>query len=180
MSVLSIPDAVAGFLLLFFAPGYALTRALFPEWRLRPPSALRRLVETLTLSFVLSVVLTVIVGYALLSWAPGGFQAFWSDPVLEGFLFAITLVGLGAAAVRGAFAKEPPAPPSDEPGSGEEGAWALSLELERLHREERRILHALRTPKQSASEADALRERLKEVQARRTDLARRREAEYAQ
>jgi hypothetical protein len=147
---------------------------------LRRPSALRRLVETLTLSFLLSIVLTVLVGYVLLSVAPGGFQAFWTDPVLEAALFAITVVGLGVAVARGAFSKEMPSRPGPEARPGEEGAWELSLELDRLHQEERRLLHALRTPKRSPAETEALRERLHEVQAKRTDLVRRREAEYAE
>jgi Protein of unknown function (DUF1616) len=181
MSVLSVPETIAGLFLVFFAPGYAVTRALFPEWRLRGPTALRRLVETLTLSFVLSVVLTVLVGYLLLALAPGGFQAFWSDPVLELSLFGVTVAGLIAATARGAFARHPPAvrPGPDVP-SGEEGAWELSLELDRLRREERKLLHALRAPKASPAETGTLQEKLRQVRERATDLARRREADYGE
>jgi uncharacterized membrane protein len=180
MSLLSVPEALAGLLLVFFVPGYALTRAVFPEWRLRPPHTLRVLVETLTLSFVLSLVLTVLVGYLLLSVAPGGFRAFWSDPVLEGALFALAVAALGIAAARGAFAKVAPAAPPKEDRPGEEGAWELSRELDRLQREERRLRHDLRVSSGTPTETAALRERLREVQAQTTDLARRREAEYAQ
>jgi Protein of unknown function (DUF1616) len=181
MSLATILETVAGLLLVFFVPGYALCRATFPEWRLRGPGALRRLVETLTVSFVLNIVLTVLVGYALLSLAPGGFQAFWTDPVLEACLLGVAGAGFVAAAFRGAFSREVPRPrPEARPPSGEEGAWELTLELERLRREERRIRHALRVPKGSVADEEALRARLREVEAQSTDLARRREAEYAE
>jgi len=89
MTILSVVEGVAGGLLLFFVPGYALTKAVFPEWRVRGRNAGRRLVEVVTLSFVTSIGLTVVVGFGLLDLAPGGFSAAWSDPLLEAALAAV-------------------------------------------------------------------------------------------
>ena len=179
MTVPSYPEVVVGFLLIFFVPGYALTKATFPEWRVRGPDGLLRLLETVTLSFVLSIVLTVLVGYGLLAAAPGGFQAYWTDPLLEAALAAVAAVGFAVAWLRGGFARSaPPAPPSEAP-FGETGAWQLSRELERLAREERRIRHQLRVHGGDPAEASRLREELARVDGERSELQRRREAEYA-
>ncbi|MGA8543006.1 MAG: DUF1616 domain-containing protein [Thermoplasmata archaeon] len=179
MAGADIPEAIAGLLLLFFLPGYTLTKATFPEWRLRGREALLRFLETITLAFVLSVVLTVLAGSALLAANPGGFQAYWTDPVLEALLAAIALVGFGVGWFRGAYRREPPSAPVRETGQGEEGAWELSRELDELRREERRIAHALRIGAQSASEEARLREELAHLRARRDELREQREAEYA-
>lgn len=177
MMVGEVFEAVAGILLVFLVPGYALTRAIFPEWRIEGFAATRRLLEMLTLSFVLSVVLTVLVGYLLLAAAPGGFQAYWNAPVLEAILAAVTLVGLVVAVVRGAFARTPPIPSLD-PSGGEEGAWELMRRLDQLGREERRLQHALRA--QGGSESAYLRSQLEEIRAESAKLRRAREAEYAE
>ena len=171
-------EAVLGGLLLFFVPGYAVTKAVFPEWRVRGPDGARRLVEVVTLSFVTSIGLTVLVGYGLLSLAPGGFAAAWSDPVLEAVLAAVALVAAVVAVLRGAFARTPPAPRPTEGGAGEEGAWELSRELERLGRDERRIQHALRTAARSPTEVDRLTKELEDVRAQREALRRAREDQY--
>jgi len=176
----SYPEAFAGLLLVFFVPGYALTRATFPEWRIRGRVALLRFLETVTLSFVLSVVLTVLVGSALLATNPGGFQAYWSDPVLEAVLTAVALAGFLVAWRRGAFSKTPPSVvprPSDD--VGEEGAWELTRELEELNREERRLRHALRTRASDANESAQIRTDLERLRARREEIREQREAEYA-
>jgi uncharacterized membrane protein len=108
----SLLEIVAGVLLVFVVPGYAITKATFPEWRLRGPEALLRAVEIGTLSLVLSVTVTILVGFVL-GAAPGNyFQASWSDPLLEALLAAITGVALAAAVLRGAFRRVPPAAPS--------------------------------------------------------------------
>ncbi len=180
MSGANIPEALAGFLLLFFVPGYALTKALFPEWRLRGADWIRRAVEIGTLSFVLSVVLTVLVGYGLLAAAPGGFQAYWSDPVLEAILAGIAAIGLAAAWGRGAFARTPPAGPRPEGPPPEDGAWDLSRELDRLEAEARRVRHRLRTEVRDPAERDRLTARLEEIRSETLEIARRREAEYAE
>jgi hypothetical protein len=171
-------EATVGALLLFFVPGFFTTRALFPEWRLRGTAALRRLVETLTLSFVLSVTWTVLVGYLLLAASPGGFQAYWTDPVLEGVLAGISATAFGAGVLRGAFRREAATPPIAEPDLGGSDAWELSRELDRLAKEERRLRHALRSSRGSTEELE-IRERLTRVEADADTLRRRREAEYA-
>lgn len=176
------PDAfeiVAGFLLIFFVPGYALTKALFPEWRIRGAAALRRVTEVVTLSFVLSIVLTVLVGYFELTFAPGGFGAYWTDPVLEVSLFAVALVAFVLGLARGAYRTVPPVRAPSPLPKGEEGAFELTRQLDRVGREERRIRHALRVAPPAAAERDRLRSRLEELEREGAELERRREAEYA-
>lgn len=179
MTVLSAFEAVVGGLLVFFVPGFFVTRALFPEWEFHGRGALTRLVETVTLSFVLSVVLAVLVGYILLTAAPGGFQAFWSDPVLEAALAGVAVVAFGAGVVRHGFGRGTPARARVEPDPGGSGAWELSRELDRLAREERRLKRALATTRGSEEERE-VRERLEKVRTETEELRRRREAEYAE
>lgn len=179
MSLASDLEAIAGFLLVFIIPGFCLAKAVFPEWRFRGPSGLRRVVELGTLSFVLSVVLTVLVGYVLLSFAPGGFQAYWSDPVLETILAAISAVALVFAWVRGSF-RRMPLVPTAPPTPSEEGAWELTRDLDRLGREERRLRHRLRVGVEDPTERDRMNNRLEEIRQECEELARRREAQYAQ
>jgi hypothetical protein len=176
MSVVSLAEAVVGGLLLFFVPGYAVTKALFPEWRVRGPEGARRLLETMTLSFVASIGLTVLVGFGILDLAPGGFSAAWSDPILEGALALVAGVAFIASVVRGAWSREPPRAPTPSP---EEGAWELSRELERLGRDERRLQHALRVARGSTAEEARLSAELESVKAERDALRRKREEEYA-
>ena len=178
MAVASFPEAAAGLLLVFFLPGFALTMATFPEWRVRGPDGLLRLLEIGTLSVVLSVVLTVLAGYVLLAAAPGGFQAYWSAPVLEALLAAIAAIGFAVGAVRGAYSRVPPRPTVPEE-AGEVGAWELLRELERLGREERRLTHQLRVAGAQTPEGARLRAELDAVAEERATLQRRREAEYA-
>jgi hypothetical protein len=170
-------EIVVGILLLFFAPGYFVTKATFPEWRVRGEDALVRAIEIGTLSFVLSVALTVLVGYALLVGGPQGFQAAWSDPVLEAILFAIAIVAFGVGAARGAYRAIPPVRAST-PAPGEEGPFELARELTRLDREEKRLSRELDRAGTTGLQAD-LERQLGAVRARRTELQRRREAEYA-
>lgn len=171
-------EIVVGVLLLFFVPGYALTKATFPEWRIRGGVAVLRLVEVATLSFVTSVALTVLTGYLLLAAIPGGFQAYWSDPILEAILAAVASVGLVVGWVRGAFAREPPRPVSPEPVD-EGGTWPLVQRLETLRREERRLRHGLRRAASDSPEARRLRDELEQVQDASTSLRADREEEYA-
>jgi len=179
MTIVSVAEGLAGGLLLFFVPGYAVTKALFPEWRVRGPEGGRRFLEIVTLSFVTSVGLTVVVGFGVLDLAPGGFAATWSDPVLEGALAAVALVALVAAFFRGAFARTPPRASRATETSREEGAWELSRELERLGRDERRLQHALRVASGSPTETGRLTAELDSVRAEREALRRKREDEYA-
>jgi hypothetical protein len=174
-------ETVAGFLLVFFVPGYAVTKALFPEWRIRGPEAYLRLLEIFSLGFVLSIVLTVLVGYVLLVGSPSGFQAYWSTPALEAALLAIAVVAITVASVRGAFARVPPptrGPPAVD--ADEEDVWRVTRELDRLAREERALLRSLkRAPPTNAAEETRLRARLEAVRARSEELGRRREADIA-
>ncbi len=169
--------AVAGGALLFFVPGYALTRAVFPEWRLRGPGALRRGLETVVLAFVLSVVLTVLAGYLLLHGAPGGFAAGWGDPLLEAVLAGIAGAAALVAALEGAFARTPPPARAPDAGPGEEGAWELSRAVDRLGQEERSIVRRLRAEPESDA-ATGLRARLEEIRRVREERLRAQEAEY--
>jgi hypothetical protein len=178
MSLLAVPEAIAGLLLVFFVPGYCITKATFPEWRVRGPDGLRRLLEIATLSFVLSVVLTVLAGAILLAGGPGGFQAYWTTPFLEVFLFGIAVLAFGVAVLRGAFWVVPPSAPRSDGSGGEEGAWELSRELDRLAHEERRLEHALRRPSQD--DPERVRQELERVRSERAALRARREAEYAE
>lgn len=179
MTALGPVESVVGGLLLFFVPGYAVTKASFPEWRVRGEGGVRRLVEVVTLSFVVSIGLTVLVGYGLLTLAPGGFAASWSDPVLEVVLAAVAIVAFAVALLRGSFARVPPTARPAESDAGEEGAWELSRELERLGRDERRLEHALRVAARDSAERSKLLEELESVRAERDALRRRREDQYA-
>jgi hypothetical protein len=178
MAGASYPEAFVGLLLVFFLPGYAIAKATFPEWRIRGREAYLRLVEVITLGFVLSVVTTLLVGSVLLL-TPGGFQAYWNDPVHEIVLVAITLLALAVGWFRGAYRKDPPPAPPAEGGASEEGAWEVSRELEAIGREERRLRHVLRVSHPNDAETPRLRAELQELEARREELRREREAEYA-
>ncbi|HKN06835.1 MAG TPA: DUF1616 domain-containing protein [Thermoplasmata archaeon] len=179
MTAVNIAESLAGGLLLFFVPGYAVTKALFPEWRVLGPDGARRLLEVVTLSFVTSIGLTVVVGFGILSLAPGGFAAAWSDPVLEAALAAVTVLGFAAAFARGAFARAPPTAPPAPTAPGEEGAWEVSRELERLGRDERRLEHALRVSHENPTETARLTAELESLRAEREAIRRQREEEYA-
>ncbi len=163
---------VGGALLLFFLPGFTVARAVFPEKRFRGSAGLRGALELTVLAFVLSVVLTVLVGYVLLSVAPGGFSATWESPSLEVALGAIAVVGFGVGAVRGAYARRPPPTPVAGAGPGEEGAWELSRKLDRLAAD-RRIAR-----RRSAGAPEAASAELARVDAEEGALAGAREAEY--
>jgi hypothetical protein len=171
-------EVVAGLLLLFFVPGYTVTKATFPEWRIRGPVATLRLLEVTTLSFVMSIVLTVILGYFLLVAGPTGFQAYWSNPELEALLAGVAAVGFIAGWFRGAYRRDPPRAPSPE-SADDTGAWELVEELDRLRREERRVRHDLRVARAESPEAVRLRQELDRIQTEATELKSRRETEYA-
>lgn len=170
-------EFVIGILLLFFVPGYFVTKATFPEWRIRGDDALLRAIEIGTLSFVLSVALTVLIGYGLLVGSTQGFQAAWSDPVLEGILGAIAVLALIVGAARGAYRAEPPVRPT-APAPGEQRPFELARELTRLDHEEDRLRKAIERA-DTSEEADGLKSELEAVRVRRIELRRRREAEYA-
>jgi hypothetical protein len=171
-------EFIAGLLLLFFVPGYAVTKATFPEWRVRGRVAVLRLLEIATLAFVTSVGLAVLVGYLLLVGGPTGFQAYWSDPQLEIGLGVIALGGFLVGWFRGAYRREAPAPPVPEAPS-EPDAWELVAALDRLRRDERRVRHDLRRAAAGSPEAARLEHELDRIRAESSELSARREAEYA-
>jgi Protein of unknown function (DUF1616) len=180
MSGTPIYESALGLALVFFLPGYFLTKAVFPEWRVQGPDGLRRLVEVITLGFVLSVVLTVVVGYGLLLLGPNGFQSSWSDPVLESILAAFCAVAFVAGFLRHAYAREPPAPSREGSEPSSEGAWELMRELDTLGREERKLQHQLRITKSDPAAKARIEGEIAAVQQQIATLRRNREAEYAQ
>jgi hypothetical protein len=157
-------EAVAGLALVFFLPGFGLARATFPEWRFRGPGGTVHLLETLSLSLVTSVGLTIVVGFGLLN-TPGGFGGTWSDPTLFVVLGAVTAVGLVAAALRGAFSRTPPTGPRVGSEQGPEAAFEAIRELDRLKAEERRLRHRLRVAGRDGAESGRYRQDLERVQA---------------
>lgn len=179
MDPLALGEAVAGGALLFWVPGFAVAKAVFPERRLRGPAGVQWALELVALSLVLSVVLTVTVGYLLLAAAPGGFSAAWGDPLLEAALAAVALVAFAAGGLRGAYAATPPAPTSRPAEPGTAGAWELSDELDRLQRQRIGLERELgRAPSSDAELRARLQGRLDEVVRDEQALRSRREAEY--
>ncbi len=168
-------EAIAGGALLLAAPGLAWCRALFPEWRLRGELAYLRAVETATMGVLLSLSLTVLVGYGLTFSSAAPFPAGWSDPILETILAAITGGGLVVAALRGGFAREPPRAPEPEPAPGSDSPEPLLRDLARLQREVRRTQHALRVGAKAPNETARLEERLRELRGEMDELRVRRE-----
>lgn len=126
-----------GLLLVFFLPGFGVAVATFPERRSRGRSVLERGLTTLTLSIVLSVALTVLLGYGLLALSPSGFAASWTNPTLEFGLGLIAALGLGVGWLRGAFSRNQPS--AARPDPGEIDPYELTRELDRLRRESRRV-----------------------------------------
>lgn len=177
MSVSPI-EAGVGILLLFVLPGLTLTQAIFPEWRFRGEVAIERAVTTAALALVLSVSLTVVVGFGLLN-LPVGFSAAWSNPLLEMVLAVVALAGAIVAWRRGAYRRVPPAAPPIESLAGDDDGWAAIRGLEALAREERRLKHAIRTAP-SDGEAARLRSRMDEVQAEMRRLGEERRGQLAQ
>jgi len=175
----SPPEILVGLLLVFALPGYAITKATFPEWRLRGPDALLRAVEIGTLSLVLSVTVTILVGFVLGNLPGSFFQAGWSDPLLEAILAAMTGVALVVAVLRGGFSKTPPTRPVAEPSPREEDPMVLLRALEESQRRARRLQHALRQLKADDPDRARLETELADTQRRSQELRANREAEYA-
>jgi Protein of unknown function (DUF1616) len=171
--------ALVGALLVFALPGYALTKSVFPEWRVRGARALLTAVELGTMSFVLSITLTVLVGFFLLNASPGGFQATWNDPVVELVLAGITAIGVVVAYRRGAFAREPPAAPAVEEERGLSGGWEAMRRMDQLAREERGLRRSLTRIAPGSEEERQVRSRLAGVQAEASAVRAARESEVA-
>ena len=165
---------------MFFVPGYTITKALFPEWRVRGSAAPRVAVTIVTLSFVTSVGVTVLVGFGLLSLSPDGFQASWSDPVLQAWLAGIALVAFVVGFWRGAYRRDPPEPrpkPAADPGS--EGAWELQRRLDGLRRQSRRLEHELRRAGASTPQGERIQARIDDLEREARDIRAGRQREYA-
>ena len=174
----SAPEAALGLLLLYAAPGFGLTAAVFPEKvRFRKGAWLSGL-EVALLSVLSSVSLTIIFGELLQSIGPG-FSASWSDPRLLLANGAVTIVGLAAGAVRGAFGGRTIPTPVPELERTDPTAWSTLRTLERLAREERKLARALRGAGLGAEERLGLEEELRSVRAERAALRESREGEYA-
>lgn len=173
------PEIVLGLLLIFALPGYAITKATFPEWRLRGPEALLRAVEVGTLSLVLSVAVTILVGFFLGAIPGSYFEAGWNDPLLEAILGAVTAVALVAAVLRGGFRRAAPVGPALEPDPGTVAPFDLLRELEESRRQERRLRHALRRLNSDDPRRASLELELAEAERRTQERLSNREAEYA-
>ncbi|MCI4350292.1 MAG: DUF1616 domain-containing protein [Thermoplasmata archaeon] len=171
--------AIVGGVLVFALPGYAVAKSVFPEWRVRGAGALLTAVELATLSFVLSVTLTVLVGFVLLNAAPSGFQATWSNPALELSLAGISLVGLAVAYLRGAFARNPPSAPHPEEDTGATGGWEAMRRMDDLARQERGLRRSLTRIPPGSDEDRRIRDQLEKVQTEASAVRAAREAELA-
>lgn len=172
-------EAVIGTLLVFVLPGFGITRALFPERRVFRPRSWTNLLEQLTSSVVLSVGVTILVGFAWLG-TPTGVQASWSDPLIEANLAAVTGGALAVAIVRGSFSAQPPDSPPIEPQGGHSDPTELIRRLDRLARDERSIRHRIRVAGPKSSEAEPLTQELERIRADAAHLRAERESEYAQ
>jgi hypothetical protein len=170
-------EILLGLLLIFFLPGYGVVVATFPEWRIRGPQAWERGLTTIGLAIVLSIALTVVSGYALLSLGPTGFTASWTQPQLEILLSVVAVLGIGIGALRGAFERNPPlfgpkAPEEPDP-------YEMTRELDRLRRESRRARRSLPDIPDRAGQESAHRE-LEAIETEIQRIQRELEAEYVQ
>ena len=173
----AVYEVVAGFLLLFVLPGLLVTKAVFPEWRVRGEERILRATEMGALTLTVSAALVILVGFGLENGTAAGFQATWGDPSLEAALAGVAVLAFAVGWWRGAYRKDPPAAPAREPAPGDEGGWELIRSLERLRREQRRVRHALRTA--PAEGRAGLEAQLRELEAEEGRLRRSREEEYA-
>lgn len=176
---LNLLEDGAGGALLLALPGLAWTRAVFPEWRFRGPLAITRAIETATLAFLVSVSLTILVGFGLTFGADTSFPATWSDPILETILAALTVVGSAVAVARGGFARIAPSGPPLEPAPGADSPSRILGEIARIRRDGRRIEHLMRRRNLPGPERERLRVELDDLRARESELRRIREAEFA-
>lgn len=173
---LGLPQAVAGVLLVFVLPGFTIAKAVFPERRLRGADGPIWGIELVAMTLVLSVVVTILLGFALLVGDPAGFAADWSDPALEAGLAVVSGIAAAVGIVRGGYSAVPPPARPLEPAHGAEGAWEEIRAMEGLVREERRWQHRLRTRGATSSEREKLQG---ELDAVRAEIRRRREAREA-
>jgi len=174
---IAVVETIVGISLVFFLPGFAASKAVFPEWRVRGPDPLGHALRLVTLSFVLSVAITVVVGFALLNLSPDGFSSTWSNPLLEIALVAITGVALTVAWIRGAFRKGRGVE-AERPEAGNAGSWELMRELEALERERHQLERKRRATDSDSPQAAELDRAIAAVRGRSDSLRRTREAEF--
>jgi hypothetical protein len=177
--VLDTLEPIAAGALFFALPGLALTRALFPEWRIAGPLALTRAIETATLGILLSLTLTILVGFGLTFGPTQSFPAGWTNPLLETILAAIAGLALVVAVLRGGFSRTPPPAPALEPAPGADSPEAVFRELARLRHEASGVRRELRRRGQRPEDVAELRSRLQAIDAEVERLQERRSAEYA-
>lgn len=170
--------AAVGLMLIFFLPGFAVTRALFPERRVfRPPSG-KVLVEQLTSSVILSVAITILAGYVWLGTSVG-FQVTWAQPRVEESLAAISGVGLAVAAARGSFARRTPQGPDLPPEAGHSDPMALIRQLDELARRRRSLQHQRRIAGGDSPDSASIDEAIRRIDDEDRALRAQREEEYA-
>lgn len=172
-------EAVVGFLLVFVLPGFTIAKAVFPDRRMRAADGVAWGVELAALTLVLSIVVTVLVGFVALAALPSGFSASWSDPTLEIGLGAVSLFAGAVGVVRGAYSRTPPSRVAPEPAPGADDGWEQLRTMERLVREERRWAHRLRTAGASGAERESILSGLEAVRSEIRRLRESREGEYA-
>ncbi|MGI0132539.1 MAG: hypothetical protein ACREDK_05540 [Thermoplasmata archaeon] len=177
--VVSPVETVAGFLLVFVLPGFTIAKAVFPDRRLRSQDGAVWGVELAALTLVISLVVTVLVGFVLLAGAPGGFSSSWSDPTLELGLTGIVAVAFAVGVLRGAYARIPPPAPPRDPSPGSEDGWEEMREAERLAREERRRVHELRVDGPVGPRREAIEDELDRIREEIAHRRKAREADYA-
>jgi membrane protein implicated in regulation of membrane protease activity len=168
--------SVVALLLFFFVPGFLLMKALWPEWRFRGVKGLERGLTLVAGGVVLSVALTIIIGFYLGN--TGLFQAGQGNPLLEEILAAISVVCLIAGWWRGAYsAKAPPESRLTEPPLyGEDDADSFGSTMEQIARDQRRIRHELRIAKRDdPREAERLQGELDSLASRQRAMERERE-----
>jgi uncharacterized integral membrane protein len=177
---MSVPlyESLTALALIFVLPGFALSRAIFPEWRFRGRGGAEHLAETAAMSLVLSVSLTILVGFALQNSPSVGFQASWSFPLLEVLLAGVAGGALVTALYRGAFSKIPPLripARRERPGTD---AWEILDRLDEFALKERRLAHAIRTGEPSSPEVLRAKEELSRLHDQTDELRQLREREY--
>ena len=172
MTGVPLYESLAGLLLLYVLPGYAIGRAVFPEWRLHGPGWSIRLIEEAALAILISPSLTILVGSALAASPGPGFQAGWGMPLLEIILATVTAVALVVAAIRGAFSRVPPvrAPAPGEEISHDTG-WATLRGLERVADRERKLRRALARAVEGSDEQARLTTELRELDQEKERIA---------
>ncbi len=167
--------ALAALALFFFLPGFVWVRALWPEKRFRGPEAVENVVEGLTAGFLLSLALTILIGFGLGN-GPGTFQAAPSDPLLETILAILTAGGLAAGWLRGGWGPHSTAGGA-EPSSPPEDLEGTISRFEDMEAEERELSRALKGSR-GAGEASGLRQRLADLRARRRAAEQQRQQEF--